>query len=181
MFQPHLFTGFSNFLSNRPQCVRVGDIMTPVLVSSTGAPQGCVLSPFFTPCIKMTVGVLIHLPNLWGFLMIQPCLLIWGILPHTSYIFLQWCVSLVGAVTMCCIWMFPKRKKCASTSVVIELSLVLLSSTVNLGVILDEKLSFTEHVTAVQNNSQQRLNVLRKSRGFYVDPLLLLRLYRSKI
>ena len=36
-----------NFLSNRPQCVRVGDIKSPVLVSNTGAPQGCVLSPFF--------------------------------------------------------------------------------------------------------------------------------------
>ena len=35
-----------NILSNRPQCVRVGDIKSPVLVSNTGAPQGCVLSPF---------------------------------------------------------------------------------------------------------------------------------------
>jgi hypothetical protein len=35
-----------NFLSNRPQCVRVGDIKSPVLVSNTGAPQGCVLSSF---------------------------------------------------------------------------------------------------------------------------------------
>ena len=50
-----------------------------------------------------------------------------------------------------------------------------------LGVILDEKLSFTEHVTAVQKKSQQRLHVLRKLRAFYVDPLLLLRLYRSII
>ena len=33
------------FLSNRPQCVRVGDTMSPVLVSYTGVPQGCVLSP----------------------------------------------------------------------------------------------------------------------------------------
>ena len=51
-----------------------------------------------------------------------------------------------------------------------------------LGVILDEKLSFTKHVTAVQKKSQQRLHVLRKLRAFYVDPLLLLlRLYRSII
>ena len=49
------------------------------------------------------------------------------------------------------------------------------------GVILDEKLSFTKHVTAVQKKSQQRLHVLRKLRAFYVDPLLLLRLYRSII
>ena len=50
-----------------------------------------------------------------------------------------------------------------------------------LGVIIDEKLSFTEHVTAVQKKSQQRLHVLRKLRAFYVDPLLLLRLYCSII
>ncbi|KAK2192565.1 hypothetical protein NP493_28g12015 [Ridgeia piscesae] len=50
-----------------------------------------------------------------------------------------------------------------------------------LGVILDENFSFTEHVTAVQKKSQQRLHVLRKLRAFYVDPLLLLRLYRSII
>ena len=50
-----------------------------------------------------------------------------------------------------------------------------------LGVMLDEKLSFTEHVTAVQKKSQQRLHVLRKLRAFIVDPLLLLRLYRSII
>ncbi|KAK2168080.1 hypothetical protein NP493_1246g00003 [Ridgeia piscesae] len=49
-----------------------------------------------------------------------------------------------------------------------------------LGVMLDEKLPFTEHVTAVQKKSQQRLHVLRKLRAFYVDPLLL-RLYRSII
>ena len=49
------------------------------------------------------------------------------------------------------------------------------------GVMLDEKLSFTKHVTAVQKKSQQRLHVLRNLRAFYVDPLLLLRLYRSII
>ncbi|KAK2188729.1 hypothetical protein NP493_125g02013 [Ridgeia piscesae] len=48
-------------------------------------------------------------------------------------------------------------------------------------VMLDEKLSFTEHVTAVQKKSHQRLHVLRKLRAFYVDPLLLPRLYRSII
>ena len=50
-----------------------------------------------------------------------------------------------------------------------------------LGVILDEHFSFTEHVTAVQKKSQQRLHVLRKLRAFYVYPLFLLRLYRSII
>ena len=117
-----------NFLSNHPQCVRVGDIKSPVLVSNTGAPQGCVLSPFLytlytNDCRRVDSSTQF---------VIQPCSLFWMILPHTRHIFLQWYVSLVGAVTIFCIWMFPKWKKCASTSVVIELSLVLLSSTVNL-------------------------------------------------
>ena len=50
-----------------------------------------------------------------------------------------------------------------------------------LGVVLDMKLSFTEHVTAVQQKSQQRLHVLRKLQAFNVDPKLLLRLDRSII
>ena len=35
-----------NFLSNCQQCVRVDDTTSPVIVSNTGVPQGCVLSPF---------------------------------------------------------------------------------------------------------------------------------------
>ena len=35
-----------DFLSNRPQCVRVGEQFSPIMVTNTGAPQGCVLSPF---------------------------------------------------------------------------------------------------------------------------------------
>ena len=81
--------------------------------------------------------------------------------------------------------MFPKPKKCTLTSV--DSHIVINGEPVEqvdsfkyLGVILDEKLSFTKHVTAVQKKSQQRLHVLRKLRAFYVDPLLL-RLYRSII
>ncbi|KAK2177640.1 hypothetical protein NP493_588g01017 [Ridgeia piscesae] len=48
-----------------------------------------------------------------------------------------------------------------------------------LGVVLDTKLTFTEHLTAVQKKSQQRLHVLRKLRAFSVDPKPLLCLYRS--
>ena len=55
--------------------------------------------------------------------------LIW---PHINHVFLQWKFSPVDAVATFCISMFPKRKKCALTSVVIKLSLVPLSSNVNL-------------------------------------------------
>ena len=34
-----------NFLTNRQQSVRLGNIKSPTLLTNTGAPQGCVLSP----------------------------------------------------------------------------------------------------------------------------------------
>ena len=37
------------------------------------------------------------------------------------------------------------------------------------GVVLNTKLSFTEHVTAVQKKSRQWLHVLRKLRAFNID------------
>ena len=46
---------------------------------------------------------------------------------------------------------------------------------------LDETLSFTEHVTALQKKSQQRLHVLRKLRAFYDDPLFFLRIIEPLI
>ena len=85
--------------------------------------------------------------------------------------------------------MFPKQKKCASTSVrrTVISPIVINGEPVEqvdsfkyLDVMLDEKFSFTKHVTAMQKKSQERLHVLRKLRAFYIDPLLL-RLYRSII
>ena len=35
-----------DFLSDRPLSVKVADSVSPVLITNTGAPQGCVLSPF---------------------------------------------------------------------------------------------------------------------------------------
>ncbi|KAK1790950.1 hypothetical protein P4O66_014792 [Electrophorus voltai] len=42
---PSLCDWISNFLTDRPQSVRVGNCVSSTLTLSTGAPQGCVLSP----------------------------------------------------------------------------------------------------------------------------------------
>ncbi|KAK1791168.1 hypothetical protein P4O66_002196 [Electrophorus voltai] len=42
---PSLCAWISNFLKDRPQSVRVGNCVSSTLTLSTGAPQGCVLSP----------------------------------------------------------------------------------------------------------------------------------------
>lgn len=43
-----------NFFSNRPQAVGMGTVTSSAIITNTGAPQGCVLSPF-THSIQMTV------------------------------------------------------------------------------------------------------------------------------
>ncbi|KAL0178989.1 hypothetical protein M9458_024431, partial [Cirrhinus mrigala] len=43
---PLLIHWIYNFLSNRPQTVKIGTTTSSTIITNTGAPQGCVLSPF---------------------------------------------------------------------------------------------------------------------------------------
>ncbi len=43
---PLLIRWVHNFLTNRPQAVRIGTVTSSTIITNTGAPQGCVLSPF---------------------------------------------------------------------------------------------------------------------------------------
>ena len=112
------------------------------------------------------------------------------ILPHTSHLssvvhFSSWCsknilhLNVSKTKEMCIDF---RRNRTVNSPIVINGEPVeQIDSFKYLGVMLDENISFTKHVTAVQKKSQQRLHVLRQLRAFYVDPLLLLRLYRSII
>ena len=43
-----------DFLTGRPQVVKIGNNTSTSLILNTGAPQGCVLTPSFIPCSAMT-------------------------------------------------------------------------------------------------------------------------------
>jgi len=43
---PLLIHWINNFLSNRPQTVKIGTTTSSTIITNTGTPQGCVLSPF---------------------------------------------------------------------------------------------------------------------------------------
>ncbi|KAK2182947.1 hypothetical protein NP493_330g01019 [Ridgeia piscesae] len=175
-----------NFLSNRPQCVRVGDIKSPVVVCNTVASQSCVLSPFLYT---------LHTNDCWS---VDPSTQFVRFLDDTSMLallsdfasyqshlssvlrFSSWCsnnflhLNISKTKEMCIDF---RRNRTVINGEPVEQ----VDSFKYLGVMLDKQLSFTEHVTAVQKKSQQRLHVIRKLRAFYVDPLLLLCLYRSTI
>ena len=50
-----------------------------------------------------------------------------------------------------------------------------------LGLVLDSKLSFSDHISLTVKKCQQRLYILRRLRSFHLDSKLLLNLYRSII
>ena len=79
-------------------CVRVGDIKSPVIVSNTGAPHGCVLSPFL--CTLYTNDCRGVDPSTQYVRFSDDTAMLALFLPHTIHMFLQWYVSLVGAVTI---------------------------------------------------------------------------------
>ena len=77
---------------------------SPVLVRNTGAPQGCVLSPFLYTLYTNDCRSVDSSTQFVRFSDDTAMLaLLNDFLPHTSHIFLQWYVSLVGAVTIFCI------------------------------------------------------------------------------
>jgi hypothetical protein len=49
-----LFNWILNFLTGRPQVVRVGNNTSATLIFNTGAPQRCVVSPLLSSCSLMT-------------------------------------------------------------------------------------------------------------------------------
>ena len=69
-----------------------------MLVSNTDAPQGCVLSPFVYTLYTNDYRSVDQSTQFVTFYVDTAMLALWVILPHTSHIFLQWYVSLVGAV-----------------------------------------------------------------------------------
>ena len=182
-------TLYAVFLSNRPQCVRVGDIKSPVLVSYTGAPQGCILSPFLYTLYTNDCRSVDPSTQFVRFSDDTAMLaLLSDFASYQSYLssvlcFSSWCsnnflhLNVSKTKEMCIDF---RRNRTGISHIVINGEPV-VDSFKYLGVILDEKLSFTEHVTAVKKKSQQRLHILRKLRTFYVAPLLLLRLCRSII
>ena len=179
-----------DFLSDRRQRVKVGDTLSPELTTNTGAPQGCVLSPFLyitytnncqcsgnCTCIKFAddsaiLGLISDSDS------------------ETQYFqaidnFSNWCnkhhLELNVSKTKELIVDFRRGQNSIEPVMIGNDAVEIVDTFKYLGVVLDSKLDFKAHVQAVQKKSQQRLHVLRRLRSFELDPKLIQNLYRSII
>lgn len=180
-----------DFLSDRRQRVRVGDVLSPESTTNTGAPQGCVLSPFLyitytndcrcqsdaCSCVKFAddsaiLGLISDAKSQ-------------QVYQQAVDRFSEWCsdhhlelnVSKTRELVV-----DPRRGATPVDPVIIGQDTVeVVQSFRYLGLTLDSSLSFKDHVAATQRKCQQRLYVLRRLRSFELAPKLLLNLYRSII
>ncbi len=180
-----------NFLSDRPQAVRMGSITSTTIIVNTGAPQGCILGPFlytlytndcFSPSLITRYFKYSDDTAILALLNGEDSVIAY----HQSVAYFnQWCTDnhLFLNVTKTKELIFDTRHKFSTSHcpIFINGQSVIVDSFRYLGIILDNKLSFDHHVTDIHRRCQQRLLVIRKLRFFLVKPYFLLLLYCSII
>uniref|UniRef100_A0A9J7X865 Reverse transcriptase domain-containing protein n=1 Tax=Cyprinus carpio carpio TaxID=630221 RepID=A0A9J7X865_CYPCA len=170
-----------DFLTGRPQAVRVGSNTSSTITLNTGAPQGCVLSPL-TPS---------HNSNL--FIKFADDTTVVGLISNrdeTNYRsevsrLAGWCsdnnLSLNVEKTKEIVVDFRSAHTQHVPLTINGATVERVSSTKFLGVHITEDLSWTDNTAALAKKSQQRLYFLRKLRRARAPPPIMYTFYRGTI
>ncbi len=120
-----------DFLTGRPQAVRVGINTSSTITLNTGAPQGCVLSPSSSLCWPTTA----HRHTTLTFSLSLRMTRLWWVSSATEMrqtTGARWAAWLGGAGTTISLWMWRRRRRLLLTSGECTLSMLLWPSTVRL-------------------------------------------------
>ena len=178
-----------DFLTNRTQRVRVNGKLSGELTSSTGSPQGCVLSPllyilYTNDCKSQHENR--HIVKFADDSVIVS-LLSDAEVCHGPVVddFVSWCeeaflqLNVTKTKDMCIDF---RRSEPAHQSTVINGQIVDLVTTYKyLGSIIDNRLKFDVNTEMLCKKGQQRLFCLRKLAKFQVDKSLMILFYRAFI
>lgn len=178
-----------DFLTGRTQRVRVNGKFSDLSVTSTGSPQGCVLSPLLY--ILYTNDCCSSFENR-HILKFADDTVIVSLLNSTETshgpvidYFLKWCqesflsLNVLKTKDMCID--FRRVQPSPDTIVIDGQTVESVESYKYLGTFLDNKLTFKKNTDSIHKKSQQRLFCLRKLSKFQVDSTLMILFYRSFI
>lgn len=178
-----------SFLSNRPQAVRIGTAISDTTITNTGAPQGCVLSPFLytlytNDCISPSdITTFYKYSDDTAILALFNNHLSVAAYHRSITHFSQWCRDNYLHINS------DKTKEMVFNSPTPSLNHVSINGIAieqvdtfkYLGLTLDNNFTFEHHIMDINKRSQQRLHVLRTLSALHVAPHLLLLLYKSII
>lgn len=165
-----------DFLSQRIQRVKVGSNLSDIIITNTGSPQGCVLSPLLF--ILYTNNCFSSHPNRHFIKYADDTALV-SLLTEDEHDhgpvlqdFIDWCdeskLHLNTAKTKEMSIDFRKSKSSSCTSINGQI-IQAVTEYKYLGVVLDEKLRWEQHTEMIQKKGQQRLHFLKKLVSFEVD------------
>ncbi len=179
-----------DFLTSRTQRVRVNGCMSAELTSSTGSPQGCVLSPLLY--ILYTNKCRSRHDNRFILKFADDSVIV-SLLndnenSHGPVVdeFVEWCDNAflqlnVKKTKDMYIDFRHKPSNINQTTIIKGQALEVVDNYKYLGTIVDNKLNFTCHSDALCKKGQQRLSCLRKLSKFQVDKSLMILFYKSCI
>ena len=187
----HLAAWTVDYLTNRPQFVRLQDCVSDMVVCSTGAPQGTVLSPFlftlYTSDFSYNSGSC-HLQKFSDDTAIVGCVSQGDEREYRTVIsdFVDWCdrnhLQLNTSKTKEMVVDFRRRGTPHTAPVNIQgLDIEMVESYRFLGVHLSNKLDWSHNTDVLYKKGQSRLHLLRRLRSFGVCRTLLRTFYDSVV
>ncbi|KAI4880858.1 hypothetical protein NFI96_024792 [Prochilodus magdalenae] len=186
----HLVTWITDYLTGRPQHVRIRDCTSDTVISSTGAPQGTVLSPvlftLYTSDFKYN-SELCHMQKFSDDTAIVGCVRNGQEREYRSLVedFVEWCttnhlkLNITKTKEMCIDF---RRSRPSQQPISIKgVDVEVVRSYRYLGVHLDERLDWSVNTDMVYKKAQSRLYFLRRLGSFRICQKLLLMFYQSVV
>ena len=187
---PKFISWLESYLDSRVLSVKIGNAKSDNYQASSGVPQGSNLGPllfsiFFNDiCFVLPDGCrLLYADDLKIFLLIrsvEDCLE----LQRLADIFQNWCSRnmLTVSTSKCCVISFSRKKTPIKWTYKISgIELERVSVVKDLGVLLDSKLSFSDHYSTIIAKANRNLGFIFRIAAEFHDPYCLRALYVSLV
>ncbi|KAI5629425.1 gastrula zinc finger protein XlCGF28.1-like, partial [Silurus asotus] len=179
-----------DFLTGRPQAVRIGNSISSTTTLSTGAPQGCVLSPLLFTLLTHDCAPT-HSSN--HIIRFADDTTVVGLISRNDESAYReevqrltaWCgannLSLNVVKTKEMVVDFRRAQSDQSPLIIDGSSVEIVKSTKFLGVHLADNLTWSLNTSSITKKAQQRLYFLRRLRKAHLPPPILSMFYRGTI